>query len=265
MKYLLLFIIGSLLIASCTVNKLTGKSQLSLLSDDEILHSSDSMYRDYLMKHKVISTRGDIDVQMVQRVGKKIVQAVNKYYSDRNMQSLLNNYRWEYHLVQDSQVNAWCMPGGKIVVYTGILPMVKTEAELAVIMGHEVSHALLNHGKQRMSQSILLNLGGLALSTAVAEKSSRTKSNIELAYGIGTQVGLALPFSRKHENEADQFGLIWTAMAGYNPNEAITLWQRMSDSNSKEVPEFFRTHPTEVNRIKALNAFIPQALKYYKQ
>ena len=140
--------------------------------------------------------------------------------------------------------------------------MTKTEAELAVIMGHEVSHALLNHGKQRMSQSMLLNLGGLALSTAVADKSSRTKSNIELAYGIGTQVGLALPFSRKHETEADQYGLIWT---GYNPNEAIALWQRMSDSNSKEVPEFFRTHPTEVNRIKSLRAFMPQAMKYYRQ
>jgi predicted Zn-dependent protease len=265
MKYFLLLIIGSMLIASCAVNKLTGKSQLSLLSDDEILHTSDSMYRDYLKKSKVISTRSDVDVQMVQRVGKKIVQAVNKYYSDRNMQSQLNNYRWEYQLVQDPQVNAWCMPGGKIVVYTGILTMTKTEAELAVIMGHEVSHALLNHGKQRMSQSMLLNLGGLALSSAVADKSSRTKSNIELAYGIGTQVGLALPFSRKHETEADQYGLIWTAMAGYNPNEAIPLWERMNNANSKEIPEFFRTHPTEVNRIRALRAYMPQAMKFYRQ
>jgi Zn-dependent protease with chaperone function len=253
------------LFSSCAFNKLTGKNQLSLLSEDEVIHSSDSMYRDYLMKHKVMNINGDNDVQMVQRVGKRIVQAVNKYYSEHNMQSQLNNYRWEYHLVQDSQVNAWCMPGGKIVVYTGILPMVKSEAELAVILGHEVSHALLDHGKQRMSESMLLNIGSLALSTAVANKSLRTQRNIELAYGIGTEVGLSLPFSRKHEYEADKYGLLWTAMAGYDPNEAITLWQRMNDKSGKDVPELLRTHPTEMNRIRALKDFMPEAMKLYKK
>jgi predicted Zn-dependent protease len=265
MRYLFFSLFAIIILASCAYNKLTGTNQLSLISDSEIFKTSDSMYRDYLNKSKVISNRENIDVQMVQRVGKKIVQAVNQYYADRNMQSQLNEYRWEYHLVQNAEVNAWCMPGGKIVVYTGILSMTKTEAELAVIMGHEVSHALLNHGKQRMSQSMLLNLGSLALSSAVSDKSARARSNFEIAYGIGTQVGLALPFSRKHETEADQFGLIWTAMAGYNPNEAIPLWQRMSNASGNDVPEFFRTHPTGVNRIKAIKAYMPQAMKFYKQ
>ena len=155
------------------------------------------------------------------------------------------------------------MPGGKIVVYTGILTMVESEAELAVIMGHEVSHALLNHGNQRLSQSVLLSLGSLAVSTAVEKKSTKAKRNIEIAYGISTQIGLALPFSRKHEFEADKFGLLWAAMAGYDPNVAIPLWKRMSENNVA-IPEFLRTHPTEVNRIEALKKNMPEAMKYYK-
>ena len=249
--------------SSCAINKLTGKNQLSLVSDQEILHTSDSLYKDYLNKHTVLNNRDNNDVQMVERVGNRIVKSVNKYYSDNGMQSSLNDYKWEYHLVQDSAVNAWCMPGGKIVVYTGILTMVESEAELAVIMGHEVSHALLNHGNQRLSQSVLLSLGSLAVSTAVEKKSTKAKRNIEIAYGISTQIGVALPFSRKHEFEADKFGLLWAAMAGYDPNVAIPLWKRMSENNVA-IPEFLRTHPTEVNRIEALKKNMPEAMKYYK-
>ena len=265
MKHFIYTIISICLFSSCAINKLTGKNQLSLVSDQEILHTSDSLYKDYLSKSKVLKNKGDINVEMVQRVGKKIVASVNKFYSDKNMQSLLNDYRWEYYLVEDPEMNAWCMPGGKIVVYTGILPMIKSEAELAIIMGHEVSHALLNHGKQRMSQAVLLNLGSLALSTAVENKSTKAKRNYELAYGIGTQIGLTLPFSRKHEFEADKFGLIWAAMSGYDPNEAITLWERMNEENGGKVPEFFQTHPSELNRISALKNTMPEALKYYKK
>jgi predicted Zn-dependent protease len=253
-----------ILFSSCAINKLTGKNQLSLVSDEEILHSSDSLYKDYLEKHTVLNNGNDNNVQMVERVGKRIVKAVNKYYSDNVMQSLLNDYKWEYHLVQDSVINAWCMPGGKIVVYTGMLSMVNSEAELAIIMGHEVSHALLNHGKQRLSQAVLLNLGSLAVSTAVEKKSTRAKRNIEIAYGISTQIGLELPFSRKHEYEADKFGLLWAAMAGYDPNEAIPLWERMNE-NSVAIPQFLRTHPTELNRIEAIKNNMPEAMKYYKK
>ena len=264
MRFFKYFILSLCLFSSCSINKLTGKNQLSLVSDQEILHTSDSLYNDYLSKSKVLKNKEDNNVEMVQRVGKKIVASVNKFYSDKNMQSLLNDYRWEYHLVEDAEMNAWCMPGGKIVVYTGILPMIKSEAELAIIMGHEVSHALLNHGKQRMSQAVLLNIGSLALSTAVENKTTKAKRNYELAYGIGTQIGLTLPFSRKHEFEADKFGLIWAAMSGYDPNEAIRLWERMNEENGGKIPDFLRTHPSELNRISALKNAMPEALKYYK-
>ncbi|MGB5028155.1 MAG: M48 family metallopeptidase, partial [Chitinophagaceae bacterium] len=174
-------------------------------------------------------------------------------------------FKWETNLVDDKTVNAWCMPGGKIVVYTGILPITQNEAALAAVMGHEVSHALLQHGNQRMSQGLLQQLGGVALSVAVANKPQETQNLFLGAYGAGSQLGILLPFSRKHELEADRYGLIFTAMAGYNPQEAIGLWERMEKaSNGQKPPEFLSTHPSEGHRIEQLKKYMPEALQYYK-
>jgi len=161
--------------------------------------------------------------------------------------------------------NAWCMPGGKIVVYTGLLPITQNEAALAAVMGHEVSHALLYHGNERMSQGLIAELGGTALSVAMAEKPAATQNLFLTAFGLGAQVGVLLPFSRKQELEADEWGLIFTAMAGYNPREAIALWQRMqAASNGQKPPEFLSTHPDEGRRIAELERLMPKALQYYK-
>jgi predicted Zn-dependent protease len=251
--------------SGCAVNSLTGKRQLSLVSDQEVINMSLTQYKEYIAKNKVLTAATNQDVQMVQRVGKKMVAAINKYYLDKGIQSKLEGYQWEYNLVQDSTVNAWCMPGGKIVVYTGILSVTKNEAALAVVLGHEVSHALLQHGQQRMSEGMLQQLGSAALSAALANKSDDVKKISMNAYGIGTEYGIALPFSRGHELEADKYGLIWTAIAGYDPTEAVAFWQRMSAKNGKKQPEFMSTHPSDDKRIESIKSFLPTALKYYKK
>ena len=202
---------------------------------------------------------------MVNRVGQRIVKAVEAYYAEIGKSSELAGYKWEVNLVDDKTVNAWCMPGGKIVVYTGILPITQNEAALAAVMGHEVSHALLQHGNQRMSQGIIQQLGGVALSVAVANKPQETQNLFLGAYGAGSQVGVLLPFSRKHELEADRFGLIFAAMAGYNPQEAIALWERMEKASAgQSPPEFMSTHPSEGRRIEQLKKYMPEALARYR-
>jgi predicted Zn-dependent protease len=177
----------------------------------------------------------------------------------------LEGYQWEYKLVDSKEANAWCMPGGKIVVYTGLLPITQNEAALAAVMGHEVTHAIFYHGNERMSQGLIQQLGGVALQVAVANKPAATQNLFMNAYGVGSQVGVLLPFSRKHELEADRYGLIWTAMAGYNPEEAIRLWERMEKaSNGQKPPEFLSSHPSEGTRIEQLKKYMPEALSYYK-
>ena len=222
-------------------------------------------YQTFLSTNKVVSSSNNRDADMVKRVGQRIVKAVETYYAEKGMSDKLTGFKWETNLVDDKAVNAWCMPGGKIVVYTGLLPITQNEAALAAVMGHEVSHALLQHGNQRMSQGLLQQLGGVALSVAVANKPAETQNLFMSAYGAGSQVGVLLPFSRKNELEADRYGLIWTAMAGYNPQEAIGLWQRMEAmSNGQKPPEFLSTHPSEGKRIDQLQKFMPEALTYYK-
>jgi len=222
-------------------------------------------YQQFLSTNRVVSASSNRDAEMVKRVGQRIVRAVETYYAQNNISDKLNGYKWEYNLVEDKAINAWCMPGGKIVVYTGLLPVSQNEAALAVVIGHEVSHALLQHGNQRMSQGLLQQLGGVALSVAVANKPVETQNLFMTAYGAGTTVGVLLPFSRNQELEADRFGLIWTAMAGYNPQEAIALWERMEKaSQGQSPPEFLSTHPTEGRRINQLQKFMPEAMRYYK-
>jgi len=258
------FLAFSLFIA-CSKNALTGKNQLTLLPEGELQSMATTEYQNFLSSNKVVSASNNRDAEMVKRVGQRITRAVETYYTDKGMTDALKGFKWEYNLVDDKAVNAWCMPGGKIVVYTGILPITQNEAALAAVMGHEVSHALLQHGNQRMSQGLLQQLGGVALSVAVANKPAETQNLFLNAYGIGTQVGVLLPFSRKHELEADRYGLIWTAMAGYNPQEAIGLWERMEQAAAgQKPPEFLSTHPSEGRRINQLKKYMPEALQYYK-
>ncbi len=260
-----LLLILSFLIISCSKNAITGRKQLTLLPETDLQTMASSEYSQFLSSNKVLSTSVNKDAEMVKRVGQRITKAVETYYNEKGMSKALIGYKWEYNLINDNAVNAWCMPGGKIVVYTGLLKITQNEAALAAVMGHEVSHAIFQHGNERMSQSLIQQLGGVALSAAVMSKPAETQNLFLAAYGIGSGVGLILPFSRKHELEADRYGLIWTAMAGYNPKEAIGLWQRMANAGAgQSPPEFLSTHPAEEKRIAELEKYMNEALKYYK-
>jgi len=260
-----LFFIVSALAISCSKNALTGKKQFTLLPEAELQTMASGEYQQFLSTNKVVATTGNKDAEMVKRVGQRITKSVETYYAEQGMSDRLQGFKWEYNLVDDKAVNAWCMPGGKIVVYTGLLPITQNEAALATVMGHEVAHALLQHGNQRMSQGLAQQLGGVALSVAVANKPAQTQNLFMTAYGVGSQVGLMLPFSRKHELEADDWGLKFAAMSGYNPQEAINLWKRMEQASvGQKPPEFLSTHPSEGRRIEQLEKLMPEALKYYK-
>jgi len=250
---------------SCSKNPLTGKSQFTLLPESEIQAMANTEYTQFLASNKVVAASGNKDAEMVKRVGQRITNAVDAYYRENNISDKLEGYKWEYNLVNSPEVNAWCMPGGKIVVYTGLLPITQNEAALAVVMGHEVCHALLQHGNQRMSQQMGAQAVQAGLQVALANKSAATQNLFMSAYGIGAQVGVLLPFSRKQELEADRYGLIFAAKSGYNPQEAIALWKRMeAASNGQKPPEFLSTHPSEGNRIAQLEKLMPEAEKYYK-
>jgi predicted Zn-dependent protease len=202
--------------------------------------------------------------KMVKRVGKNVQKAVEQYFVENDLENELKNYDWEFNLVENNEVNAWCMPGGKVVFYTGILPLAKDENGIAVIMGHEIAHALAEHGNERMSQGLMAQLGGVALAVAVSEKPEQTQQLWMTAFGAGTQLGVLLPFSRLHESEADHLGLIFMSMAGYNPNHAISFWRRMSEMKGGQTPpEFISTHPSDNNRIAQIQKLMPEALKYY--
>ncbi len=254
---------GMLFAVACTQNKLTGKLQLTMIPEAEVQSLASSQYNDFIRTHPVVSPKTNANAAMVNRVGLNISKAVQRFYASRNNASVINGYNWEYNLVNDNAVNAWCMPGGKIVVYTGLLPVTLNENALAVVIGHEVSHALLQHGNQRMSGSMLQQLGGMTLSVALSRKPSETQDIFMQAYGIGTQVGVMLPFSRKHELEADRYGLIWAAMAGYDPNEALAFWDRMEKaSGGQQVPDFLRTHPSDATRKEKIKSYLPEAMGY---
>ena len=252
-----------LFLAACSTVPLTGRKQLNLIPDNELLSMSITNYKQFLSEHK-LSTNVK-NTQMVKRVGGRIADAVMKFMKEKGMEHRVKDYQWEFNLVVDDVPNAWCMPGGKVVVYTGILPYTKNETGLAVVMGHEIAHAVARHGNERMSQELAVQLGGIALSTALQEKPDETRNLFLAAYGVGTQVGVLLPYSRRQETEADELGLIFMAMAGYNPEEAIPFWERMSQIGGQKPPELLSTHPADETRIKNLKAFMPEALKYYNK
>lgn len=262
-KSTILLLIVAFLIAACSTVPITGRRQLSLVSKGEMQSMSYQQYGDFLKTNKLSTDQKA--TQMVKSVGVRIQKAVETYFAQQNLSDQLAGYQWEFNLVESKDVNAWCMPGGKVVVYTGILPVTKTDVGLAVVMGHEIAHAVAEHGAERMSQELLANLGGAALSAAMQSKPEETRNTWMTVFGAGTQLGVLLPYSRTHESEADHLGLIFMAMAGYNPNEAVTFWQRMSSSKQGQAPpEFLSTHPSDETRIANLKNELPEALRYYK-
>ena len=250
---------------SCHTNPVTGRKSLDLVPASEMQSMSYSEYSSFLSSHKLSSNSEQ--AAMVTRVGSKIQKAVETYLAQEGKSSQLSGFKWEFNLVEDPTVNAWCMPGGKVVVYTGIMPVVGNETGLAVVLGHEIAHAIANHGAERMSQGMVQQLGGTALSVALANKPAQTKAIFSQAYNAGSQVGVMLPFSRLHESEADHMGLIFMAMAGYNPAEAATFWQRMKAASGGQKPsELMSTHPSDDKRIADIQKWLPEVnQKYYKK
>ncbi|OGU27833.1 MAG: peptidase M48 [Ignavibacteria bacterium GWA2_35_9] len=263
LKILFLSIITAFSILSCSTVPLTGRSQLNLIPANEMLSLSYQQYGQFLNENKVSNDAKN--TAMVKRVGTNIQHAVEEYLAQNNLSNRLEGYKWEFNLVEDEQVNAWCMPGGKVVVYTGILPVTKNEIGLAVVLGHEIAHAIAEHGNERMSQGLIQQLGGAALSVALRDKPQLTQDLFLTAYGVGSTVGI-LAYSRTQESEADHLGLIFMAMAGYNPGEAVNFWQRMAEINKgQKPPEFLSTHPSDETRINDIKKWLPDALKYYKK
>jgi predicted Zn-dependent protease len=259
---LISFVIFLSMILSCETVPITGRQQINLIPSDTILSMSSGEYNNFISKHKIIVNTDQ--ARMTTRVGQRIQHAVEQYFSEHAMSDRLRDYRWEFNLVEDTQINAWCMPGGKVVVYTGIMPVAQDEAGLAVVMGHEISHAVANHGDERMSQGLIAEMGGRALSAAISEKPKETQSLFMTAYGLGAQVGALLPYSRLQESEADQLGLIFMAMAGYDPHIAVDFWKRMAASQKGgSPPQFLSTHPADSTRIRNIEQLIPEAMKYY--
>lgn len=262
--FILFAAIPLMAIHSCSKNAVTGRSQLKLFPESTLQAEAVSQYQSFLSENKVVSSSNSKDAEMVKRVGSRLATAITNYYRTQSNSVDLSSYKWEFNLVDNPQVNAWCMPGGKVVVYTGLLPVTKNEAALAVVLGHEITHAIAQHGNERMSQVALAQ--GLEVAGNVFT-SGNTKANsiFNNVFGPGAQVGVLLPNSRKQEYEADRFGLIFTAMAGYNPQEAIPFWQRMAAASSgQKPPEFLSSHPADENRIAQLQKYMPEALKYYK-
>lgn len=264
MKQICSWMILVSLLIGCSRNLVTGRKQLSLVSESELQTVAKQEYQTFLSSNKVVSTVANKDAEMVRRVGNRIASAIKTYYDGKGQTSVLEGYQWEFNLVDSKDVNAWCMPGGKVVVYTGLLPITQNEAGLAIVMGHEIAHAVAQHGSERMSQGLLQQLGGTALQVALASKPAETQNLFMTAYGVGSNLGVMLPFSRSAESEADKYGLYFAAMAGYNPQEAIPFWQRMSTAGGSKPPEFLSSHPADETRIAKLKANMPQALKYYK-
>ncbi len=258
MKKIVAFIGVMLIFFSCATNPFTGKKVLNFVPNSQLFPMAFQQYGVFLKENKVIA--GTSDAKTVESVGVKIKNAAERWLKANGQAEYLDGYQWEYKLVESKDVNAWCMPGGKIVVYSGILPITKDEAGLATVMGHEVSHALANHGAQRMSAAQLQQLGAVGVAVATSGKTEETQAIFQQAYGLGSQVGVMLPFSRSHESEADRIGLTLMALAGYNPDQAVFFWERMSaKSGGQAPPEFLSTHPADATRIANIRSLIPEA------
>jgi predicted Zn-dependent protease len=258
-------ILPALLLAfalSCSSVPVTGRKQLSIIPSSQMLSMSYAQYSEFL-KSNTLSTN-QAQVQLVRTTGNRIKSAVETYMTRNGYGERLGGYAWEFNLVESKDVNAWCMPGGKVVVYSGILPLTRDETGLAVVMGHEIAHAIAEHGGERMSQQLLTQFGGAALSEVLKNKPQETQNLWLGVFGAGAQLGVLLPYSRTHESEADHLGLIFMAMAGYDPSAAVQFWERMAaGKGGQSPPEFLSTHPSDATRIAQIKAHLPEAMKSY--
>ncbi len=261
-KLLLLIFIVFMFLSACTKNAVTGRRQISLIPEGELINMSLTEYDNYLKQHNKLPDN-DARVTQVRKVGNQIREAVEKFYAQKGLSKELDLYKWEFNVIDEQTINAWCMPGGKVVVYTGILPIVQDDAGLAVVMGHEISHALAKHGNERMSEQMMAQFGQVTLAVALSQKSQQTKDIFLSSYGVASGLTL-LKYSRNQEAEADKMGIIFMAMAGYNPELALDFWKRMAAQGGQKPPEFLSTHPSDETRIKLLQDFMPEAKKYYQ-
>lgn len=262
-RWIILFLLCSLTALSCSTVPITGRKQLSLIPASTMFSMSYQQYGDFL-KGATLSNDQE-KVNLVKKVGANIQGAVERYFAEKGLSGQLKDYRWEFNLVESNDANAWCMPGGKVVFYTGILPICQDETGIAVVMGHEVAHAIAEHGNERVSQGLLAQLGGMGLAMALEKEPQKTRDLWLTAFGVGAQVGVLLPFGRAQESEADQLGLIFMAMAGYDPNAAVSFWERMAaKKGGASPPEFLSTHPSDETRIANIRKHLPEAMKYYR-
>lgn len=263
-KKIITLVLATSLMTACSTVPITGRQQLSIIPASSMLSMSYTQYDDFLKGNKV--SADETKRTMVLRVGQRIQRAVEEYFAGMGMESELKDYRWDFNLVESPEVNAWCMPGGKVVVYTGLLPIAQTDTGLAVVMGHEIAHAIAEHGSERMSQGLIAQLGGVGLAAALQSKPEQTRNLWMSAFGMGSQVGVLLPFSRIQEKEADELGLVFMAMAGYDPHEAVGFWERMAKaSGGKKPPELLSTHPSDETRISKIKELLPGTMKYYRK
>lgn len=252
-----------LAVAACSRVPITGRRQLNLLSEGEMMSMSLTAYQDFLKQNTPLPA-SDQRVQKVKRIGNELAAAATKYLNEHGAAQRVEGFQWEFNVVDEATVNAWCMPGGKVVVYTGILPVTQDETGLALVMGHEIAHAIARHGNERMSQGMAVQGAGMTLQVLASEKPTLAKDMLLQSFGIGSQLG-QLAFSRNHETEADKMGLVFMAMAGYDPRGAPDFWKRMAaQSGGQKPPEFMSTHPSDERRVADLNAYMPEAMKFYK-
>jgi predicted Zn-dependent protease len=249
--------------AGCSQVGITGRTQFNIMPESIINSLSLQQYSQFISENKL---SGDtVKGEMVKRCGERIVKAVDEFCQQHSERNPFAGYQWEFNLVDNDAVNAFAMPGGKVVVYTGLLPVAQSETGLAVVMGHEIAHVFARHGSERMSQQLLVQMGGIAVEQALKEKPEATRSLFVTSYGLGTQIALMLPYSRLHESEADRLGLIFMALGGYDPHEAVTFWQRMAaQSGGSQPPELLSTHPANETRIRDIQKHLPEALEYYR-
>ena len=250
-----------LFIISCSVVPMTGRKQFVAIPSAQMISLSAESYSQVLADGKLSANTNYVN--MVRKVGQRLTAAVEAYMKQQGLEAAIKGYDWQYNVLVSEELNAWCMPGGQIAFYEGIMPVCQDETGVAVVMGHEIAHAVAQHGNERMSQQLALQMGGIALSEALKTQKQETIDLAMLAFGVGAQVGVMLPYSRTHESEADELGLYFMAMAGYNPQAATDFWKRMESKSSARPPEFLSTHPDPWDRISHLERLMPKAMEYY--